>query len=311
MPFATPGTPFLQDLVHLCVVCTLLYFAPQIQNYFKKHRHHDATTVPNLHEPIEVHQEATQQAPVAPDALPNAEPPPERESIPAPVPAVAPPPPRAAPHDNADDPIPGPADGPAPTARNRTVGTKKAASLARRDQRRAYNEFLRSQGDAARAAEAEGAAERAAALAAEKARRDVVEAELREREREVREARRVEEERERELEKRTRDEGLKRVAEALGRTGWVDLTIVATKLRRETAWLEKLVRAGGLLKEASDEVVFVTEAKVLVRVSRADLEECWRLLDMRVNAGGEGRVEYEEVGKMLESVVKSRTSIRV
>ena len=33
LPFATPGTPLLQDLIHLGAICTLLYYAPQIQHW--------------------------------------------------------------------------------------------------------------------------------------------------------------------------------------------------------------------------------------------------------------------------------------
>jgi hypothetical protein len=39
LPFATPGTPLLQDLVHLGAICTILYYAPQIQHWAQERQH--------------------------------------------------------------------------------------------------------------------------------------------------------------------------------------------------------------------------------------------------------------------------------
>nr|POF24040.1 hypothetical protein CFP56_54976 [Quercus suber]POF24054.1 hypothetical protein CFP56_54990 [Quercus suber] len=181
LPFATPGTPLLQDLVHLAAVCAILYFGPQLQERFRLRQAENANDVVVE----EVH--APQQLPVGRQGFPPVahvedEQQDEAESDDGDDDGDddlnerddAPP-------GNEDPRIPegqaGPVQNPnLPTVRD--VGAKKAKSMARRDQRRAYHEFQRSQGEAQRARDAEGAAERDAALAAEKERRRVVAAEV-------------------------------------------------------------------------------------------------------------------------------------
>ncbi|KAF2150795.1 hypothetical protein K461DRAFT_308672 [Myriangium duriaei CBS 260.36] len=313
LPFATPGTPLIQDLLHLGAVCALLYFAPQIQSYIK------TPPPPRSDEEDEPPLAPPQRDDTAP-ALPAEEP---REAAPQPpelhhpnhiavgdAPAV--PRPAAAAAAAADDDdadagrLPGPA-GPANTPANRPVGAKKARSLARRDQRRAYNEFLRSQGEAQRARDAEGQAEREAAAAVEKERRARVEGELRERERLERERRREVERVEREEEGRAREGVGERVEGEMRERGWVDLRALAGEVGRGVEWVEDVVRDGGWVEKREGEVVVVTEGKVLVRVRRGDVEECWRVLGQRTEVMASGKVGYEDVARVLEEVVRGRS----
>nr|POE93109.1 hypothetical protein CFP56_75564 [Quercus suber] len=152
LPFATPGTPLLQDLVHLAAVCAVLYFGPQIQERLRRPR---VGETGDAHAPPQgLPAEHAGVANVG-DALPahgGAEQV-EREEDDG---------------DGSDDDddgdvdeFEGPGDGAldeedqrnpaaqAGPAQNpnlpaaRDVGAKKAKSIARRDQRRAYHEFQR------------------------------------------------------------------------------------------------------------------------------------------------------------------------
>ncbi|PNS17326.1 hypothetical protein CAC42_7009 [Sphaceloma murrayae] len=321
LPFATPGTPLTTDLVHLAVLCGLLYFAPQIQTYlnttFRKPESSEndgsAQDTPTAAE--NDRRRATAQH--IPNAAPiEAQLGPANHAPPPPPPQIANPPPEA--HDEPPPPPPpldpGPADGapgpanprpvPTTTTRTREVGAKKAKSLARRDQRRAYNEFMRSQGEAQRARDAEGAAEREAGLAEERARRAAVEAELREEERRERDERKEKERR------REAEEGRARVVvgglvrDGLVERGWVDLGEVAGRVGRGREWVEMLVRAEGMLGEREGEVVMVTGKGWLVRIAAEMMREVWRVLEARVNVTGVDSIGLDEIGSVLEGVIR-------
>ncbi|PSK48637.1 hypothetical protein B9Z65_48 [Elsinoe australis] len=314
LPFATPGTPITTDLIHLAVLCSLLYFAPQIQSYVKDNflypdepssSQHDTPTqaAPNPDQDILNHNiDAVlgEDRPSPPHQ--NPDPVPQEHPDPAqPAPADALPPDLPAP----DAPNPaGPAVAGPSTVRHREVGAKKAKSLARRDQRRAYHEFQRSQGEAQRARDAEGATEREAALAEERARRAAVEAELREEERREREERKERERREAAGERRAREVAAGLARDLLRERGWVDLAEVAGRVGRERGWLEGLVRAEGMVGEVQGRVVMVTGEGFLVRVGSEEMEEVWRALEGRVNVSGAERVGFEEVGSVLEGVLR-------
>ncbi|KAL9089778.1 MAG: hypothetical protein Q9165_005572 [Trypethelium subeluteriae] len=210
LPFTSPGTPLLQDIAHTLVLCTVLYFGPSIQHYIQHHfsTQDDPTSTqhPTNDLPPSQHAETLDSndlpaAPVEPqlndhhaeaeapsssdddladdlaDDLPDAPPPPLHPNDHPLVP-------------NAADPAANPANDNVPhhqnntaVAANRNVGAKKARSLARREQRRAYHEFQRSRGEAQRAAERADAEERETAVYEEKRRRAVAEMEIEERRR--------------------------------------------------------------------------------------------------------------------------------
>lgn len=205
-----------------------------------------------------------------------------------------------------------PEDGPAARpirAPRQTVGAKKAKSLARRDQRRAYHEFQRSRGEAQRAADAAGAAEREAALAAERSRRAAVEAELEERARREREERRAREEEERQEEMRARGETVRVVGEGLEKRGCVDLGEVARRVGRERGWVEKLVRVSGLVGGRKEEgvVKMVTGRGWVVRVDEGIMKEAYRIA-LEDDRHEKMKVSFEELGGMIEGVVVTRAT---
>lgn len=322
LPFATPGTPIVQDLLHLLALCTALYYAPQIQAYVQRHLHphpNDQTDdstgdeapdqVPTEHNPprqAEADDNATlfepEQRPNNQDGFPiQAEQNPEHF-------------PRGLEDDNVipEPDEPGPANAPnhqIPRARTREVGAKKARSLARRDQRRAYHEFQRSQGDAQRAREAAEAEARAVTEAAERARRAAAEAEVRERERVEREKRRMVEEEERRREMRKREDVVAGLRREVEERGAVDVGDVARGVGESREWVERLVRASGILGEKRDggEVVILTGGGWVVRVDREMMERVYTVAAENEKVGdAEGKVGLQELGGLLEKMVRGR-----
>ncbi|QIW96426.1 hypothetical protein AMS68_001944 [Peltaster fructicola] len=248
LPFATPGTPIAQDVAHLAAICLLLYFAPQIQDWSRARVNSttQVSIVPNGPEIVggdiaEPGAHATNE---------DAEAEPYEE---APGPAVAPEP-QANVHaamvedeaDEDDDPMDG-GNAAGPTDHN--VGAKKAKSLARKDQRRAYNEFMRSQGEAQRARDAEGAAEREATLEAERKRRAQAEAELAAKKAKEREQKREAEQAERDAEYQRRETAVAIVKADLLANNISDLHKVARQVGGDVdeEWVEKVIHASGIV----------------------------------------------------------------
>ncbi|KAI5263604.1 hypothetical protein E4T47_08976 [Aureobasidium subglaciale] len=314
LPFATPGTPLYQDLLHLAALCTALYYAPQIQAYIQEQRtphvqHHPDSRPEEVEHQIpepENQQAVSPPRPFVEDAEEDV-----REQADAPFDVFAGP--ADPPQD--DDGEPGPVN-PRPQAppgsnNNRTVGAKKAKSLQRRDQRRAYHEFMRSQGEAQRARDAEGAAEREAQLAAEKARRAAKEADVEAKRAKEREEKRLREEKAREEETQRRELAVQIVRNELESRRLVDLQEVASRIgagvNRE--WVEGLIRASGLLLEShAQHRNVITASGWLVRVGQEDMEA---LYSDAVNAADEndGTVAYAELGARIGGIIgKAATS---
>lgn len=163
--------------------------------------------------------------------------------------------------DDEDEFAPAPAADPAfPAAplripTTRTIGTKKARSLARRDQRRAYHEFLHTQATQ-RAAEAAAELEEASSVAFENAqRRYILEEEIAARKASERAVRAAAEAREVELEAAA----TRMVVEALTGGRRVLLEELAERVGRGREWVDGVMRREGLVGVgASGEVMMVT-----------------------------------------------------
>lgn len=303
LPFATPGTPLLQDLVHLGAICTLLYYAPQIQQWAQDRR-------------SEVQQPA--QPAVNEDAAP-AEPdePAVREVHEAEVDGDGAIPLQNVNHDQQDlqneqVPIAEGQPGPAnrdnmPTQRN--VGAKKAKSLAKKDQRRAYHEFMRSQGDAQRARDAEGAEEREAALQAERERRKAKEAELEAKKAKEREQKREAERKERDEEIKRRDLVVSLVKEQLEESRLCDLFRVAKQVGGDAdeEWVERILKASGLLGMKDGVLTMVTSVGWAARISREDMDQAYRQA-LEEGTRDDGSISYERLGGILETTLRTRAA---
>ncbi|KAH6644729.1 hypothetical protein C7974DRAFT_384178 [Boeremia exigua] len=322
LPFTKPGTPILQDLIHTAILCGTLYYAPQIAEWYNTQQPgHNTGSI----DQDEIHDQAHETQRVAPhdteDAPPEApiqqnrdafQPQIEDEDeapVMQPGPADQPPPQQPADFGPAEGEA-GPAnfnERPRATPGNRAVGAKKAKSLARKDQRRAYHEFHRQEAELRRLQEAEGKEEREAALAAEKARRAAAEAEIVEREKKEREEQKREREREADEEAERRERVVDIVREEVEARGAVNLVDIAWKEGKDQLWLERLVRASGLLAQlgADGVKIVITSQGWLVKVDQELLQQAHAEAE-KYGDEHEGHVGFEDFGSMLERAVRAR-----
>jgi uncharacterized membrane protein YqiK len=169
---------------------------------------------------------------------------------------------------------------------------------------------MRSQGEAQRARDAEGAEEREAQLAAERARRAAKEAEVEAKRAKEREEKRLKEEKAREEEIQRRERAVRLVREGLEARPVVDLEDVARQVggsvNRE--WVEGLVRASGLLLESQGQHrTMITTSGWVVKVEREDMEA---LYNQSAEAADDtdGTVSYADLGGRLESILEKRVT---
>lgn len=302
LPFATPGTPILQDIIHLGVIATLLYFAPQIQERFRQHEHHDGEPIleHGLHEevPAEPEQQINEEEDGEHDRVGEQEHA-NQEHMPD--------------HDAPHHPVEGeagPANAPNMPAQ-RNVGAKKSKSLARKDQRRAYNEFMRSQGEAQRARDAEGAAEREAELDAERERRRIAASIVEGKRAREREQRKERERLERETEISRRDEALGMVRRELNEAGMVNLFDIASNVGADAdeVWVERILNAGGVLGWSPDgeRLTLILSTGWVARISRHDMQRVYEKAASGGSADSKGRISFEDIGGLLEEVLRERS----
>ncbi|GIZ46167.1 hypothetical protein CKM354_000930500 [Cercospora kikuchii] len=300
LPFATPGTPVYQDVIHLGVLAVLLYFAPQIQeNLQRRNRRPDDHVHDEQIDQAPNHQQNDANEPNGNDGVHETHQA-ERENGHVPPPIQ----PDAGVAAEEDRNEPGPAN---PAARmpaaQRNIGAKKAKSLAKKDQRRAYHEFQRSQGDAQRAKDAEGAAEREAAQAAEVVRRKATEAKLEEKKAKEREKRREQERREREEQIALRERAIEFVKEALDERKMCNLFDVGRQVGGDfdEVSLEKILNAAGITGKSKDgtATTMVTSTGWVVRVRKEDMAKAYE------NAAetGEKEIDWEEFGEILRKTL--------
>jgi hypothetical protein len=285
LPFATPGTPLLQDLVHLGAICTLLYYAPQIQHWAQEQRNPTRAEGENLDDNT-VHLD---NAPPAPHNHEPREPAFEAERA----------------HADIEEGQPGPAGlANAPTHRN--VGAKKAKSLARKDQRRAYNEFMRSQGDAQRAEDAKDAAEREVTLAVERERRKAAAAALEAKKAKEREQKREAERKQREEEIRCRELAISLVREALDDQSMCDLFKVARQVGGDVdeEWVERIIRSSELVGMRNGVLTMITSVGWAIRVSQQDVRQLYENAAVPDMSDETGAVSYDQLGSLFENILK-------
>lgn len=315
LPFATPGTPLLQDLVHLGAICTILYYAPQIQHWAQQQQHERRASAQGLAD------DSGQQAQV-PDQPDDHEQVRDadvgdneaNERVPADVP-------RNEEEEDDDDDLQdananiaegeaGPANQPnvPNTPAHRNVGAKKAKSLARKDQRRAYNEFMRSQGEAQRAQEAEGAAEREAALAVEKERRRAAAAAYEAKKAKEREQKREAERKKREEEIRSRELAVSLVRDALDEEGMCDLFKVARQVGGDVdeEWVERILRASDVVGMKDGVLTMITSVGWAVRVSQQDVRQLYENAAVQDVSDESGAISYDQLGGMFETILRER-----
>ncbi|EMC92224.1 hypothetical protein BAUCODRAFT_282291 [Baudoinia panamericana UAMH 10762] len=306
LPFATPGTPILQDVLHLAIICSALYFAPQIQSRFQEwHRgrqDEDANTQGQLgHTETQLDPRVQDDGE---DLLTDgredeaAEPAFNADGHADDTQAEA-----VEPTDMLDD---HPRHAPQvqmPSQRN--VGAKKAKALAKRDQRRAYNEFMRSQGDIQRARDAEGAQEREAVLAAERQRRRATEAALEARKARERGLKREQETKAREAEIKRRELAVSTVKRQLDEKRMVNLFDVA-KLVGDDAddeWVERILNAAGVLGRSGSMMTMVTATRWVVRVTEKDMHAVYERVLEQDMSDADGKISFDTVATALQNAL--------
>lgn len=209
------------------------------------------------------------------------------------------------------DPQPGPANHrpeiPHATPANRTIGAKKAKSLARKDQRRAYHEFHRQEAELRRLQDQEGREEREAAAQLERQRRKEIEESIMRKEKEEREARKREMERDAEDEIERRDRVVWSVRDVITRHGAVDLVDVAWKEGKDKEWVEKLIRASGVLEkmQGEGERLMITKDGWLVRIDEDIMQRVYAEAEAFGKKNG-GKVSFGELSGLMEEAVLAR-----
>ena len=309
LPFATPGTPLLQDLIHLGAICTLLYYAPQIQHWAQEQQVPAGAPAGNLDDnevhvanaPPTPHNEEPREPAFADDNADQHAAPDDFENVPNDNFEAE----RA--HADIEEGQPGPA-GPANVPTHRNVGAKKAKSLARKDQRRAYNEFMRSQGDAQRAEEAKDAAEREATLAVERERRKAAAAALEAKKTKEREQKREAERKQREEEIRCRELAITLVREALDDQRMCDLFKVARQVGGDVdeEWVERIIRSSDLVGMRNGVLTMITSVGWAVRVSQQDVRQLYENAAVQDISDESGAVTYDQLGSLFETILKER-----
>ncbi|KAF2466347.1 uncharacterized protein BDR25DRAFT_306167 [Lindgomyces ingoldianus] len=327
LPFTNPATPLIQDLIHTLLLCGTLYYAPALAERYHSQQLDDRIppAEPDLDNTAD---HALTDDPPSPNAniplderlilQPDSDSETDRDRninfmppapTPPPGPGLAQPPIPFADLDPAEGPAEGPADRPRATPQNRIIGAKKAKSLARKDQRRAYHEFHRQQAEIRRQAEAAEKEEREAELYAEKARRAEVEREIAERERLGREKRKEDEKREADAELRRRERALDTVRGEVERYGVVNLSEVARAEGKSSMWIDKLVRASGIVgslqRPERGEHTIHTGGMWIVRIDKEIMREVY------ANAAvhGEkhrGKISFADFGSIIEEAVEAR-----
>jgi hypothetical protein len=328
LPFTNSSTPVAQDLLHTAILIIALYYGPQIVDYYNHNlRARSEARLNPMGVPIPNEPDAAQDEPpideglVLQDSDEEADPPPMAPTPPPGAPGLAEPPlPQAhEPEQLADwenDAGPANPDRPRPTPQNRAVGSKKAKSLARKDQRRAYHEFHRQEAELRRLQENEGREEREAALLAEKTRRTDVEREIQERERLEREEKKAAERHEAEEERLRRERVVARVRKDLRNAGACDLEDVAWEEGKDRLWAERLVRASGILsqgwKSADGQTThtMITGVGWVVRVDAELVRDAYAEAVEFGDANG-GKVSFAELGTILEKAVRARAQVSV
>lgn len=314
LPFTDKSTPFYQDIIHTIILCGTLYFAPQLVEIYNQHASKHPASESDAAERDPATEAVNNDLPVDHDFV--LQPDEDDEHVPPLVPT--PPPgrvepevpfaPQEHPWANEVENDAGPAnDRPRPTPANRVVGTKKAKSLARKDQRRAYHEFHRQEAELRRQREAEGKEEREAALAAEKARRAEVEREIQERERAEREKKKEVERKEEEEERLRRERVVADVREAILERGAVDLVDIAQREGKDRMWVGRLVRASGLLSQhpGTGKHILFTESGWVVQIDPIFMQKVYAAAASFGDANG-GRCSLQQFGSILEDAVRLR-----
>jgi DNA helicase IV len=144
-------------------------------------------------------------------------------------------------------------------------------------------------------------------LQAEKERRARITEEIVRKEREEREARKREQEKEATEENERRERCVACVREEIRSRGAVDLVEEAWKEGKDRVWLERLIRASGLLQQLQmdGERVMITGDGWLVKIDQNIMARAYAEAEAYGNAH-DGRVSFDDLGGFIENAVLAR-----
>jgi hypothetical protein len=195
---------------------------------------------------------------------------------------------------------------PRPRDPNREVGAKKAKSITRRNQQRAYNEWLREQGDAQRAEWARDEEKRKKELMVERERRADIDAKVREKDRQEREARKIKEEAERQAELEATKTATRLIDDALALKNFIGVAEVAGVVKRDSEWVQQFVKKEGIVgtkaRDGEKQTIMVTKSGWLVRVNTKTMENVYHQAVVTCDHG-EGKVMWNEMGRLVQGVI--------
>ena len=333
IPFSDPSRPLWRDVVLSIIICTFLWFAPQLQrdgawrslvNSIQKHRN-SSTDEPEPEQPVQEplpeadddeHEDVPAIIPnhtAEDNADDNSEEDEEWERIPPHIlnPGLNAGEPAAGPAGPPNPPPPRPHQPPRQRDPNRVVGAKKAKSIARRNQIRAYHEFMREQGDMQRAMDASTAKAAAKEVALERERRSKIEAEIYEREQRERAARKEREAKERAKEAEAISAATRIITDALKSCGMVELASVVAQVQRDVQWGEVLIKHEGILglknESGKKSLTLLTGKGWVVRIDEDDVNELYRRAAMGASkASLQATVQWQELGEVLGHILTNR-----
>lgn len=321
LPFTDSTTPIWREVLHTVVLCTLLYFAPQVPwqrlidfargRAAVEHeggRQRETDPLVGYQQDLNDDTEAGVQD-VNEDQDEDEEDPQEGRQAPFNLDPA-----QALGLEEDDNGGEGPADPlqqnqPRPRDPSRVVGAKKAKSIARRDRVRAYNEFLRQQGEAQRAQDAEGAQEREAELNAERIRREKAERKIEEAKIKERAKRKEQLEAERVKEESDRRKVRQTVSSAFneGRNA-ISLQSLAEEVKRSTEWVADLLKREGMLGKKTGSssgrptttLTMITQSGWLVRIDEKIMRNIYARAEEECNDDdGDGKMSWQDMGKSL------------
>ena len=316
LPFTDPSRSLWRDILHTLLLCTFLYFGPQIrlERVFdlrlwigRKHEHAEEVAerdesrtdaLDGVVEPEQAPDDSHAERPGFVNAETNEPNPPLLEDLPAADPDDVPNAAQQHPAARQRDPT-------------RALGAKKAKSLARKDRQRAYNEFLREQGNAQRARDAEGAEEREKEAAKERERRKAIEVRIQEQKAQERAVRKEKEEKVRQEEEYKIATALRLIDEGL-RERIVRLKEVAKAVESDFGWVQALVKREGYLgikeQHGIKVMTMVTAEGCLVRIDNILMQETYRQVIAARDPDDDSDITVYDIGARLEHILLLKES---
>jgi hypothetical protein len=162
---------------------------------------------------------------------------------------------------------------------------------------------MREQGEAQRAEWARDEQQRQQELAAERNRRDAIEAKVREKEKLERETRKAHAELDRHQELEAMKRATQLIDERLAQKGFIEIREVANVVKRDPEWVQQLVHRAGMLGKKSSggdqRTVMLTRSSWLVCITATIMDQAYQ--QTAISCGRrEGKITWNEMGRLVQ-----------